>query len=116
MLKKHLLIFNSFTQLSVMYFMAVALTAATFVVERKQGLFDRILVAGIIKVTYDSNFRSVSIRKNLSRRPDFRDSVSSLDKPVYYFTESNGFCLCLCAACFQHHLRWKHPVGFGSWS
>ena len=94
--------------------MAVALTAATFVVERKQGLFDRILVAGIIKVTCDSNFRSVLIRtENLARRPDFRDSVSSLDKSVYDFTVSNGFCLCLCAACFQHHLRWKHPVGFG---
>ena len=35
---------------SVMYFMAVALTAATFITERKQGLFDRILVAGKINV------------------------------------------------------------------
>ena len=32
--------------LTIVYFMAVALTAATFVIERKQGLLDRVLVAG----------------------------------------------------------------------
>ena len=32
--------------------MAVALTAATFVIERKQGLLDRVLVAGIGKIIF----------------------------------------------------------------
>ena len=43
----HLYILSSYLfNFSILYFIAVALTAAVFINERKQGLLDRSLVAG----------------------------------------------------------------------
>ena len=40
--------------LSVVYIMAIALTALAFVAERRQGLLDRVMVAGVSKYMFEN--------------------------------------------------------------